>query len=74
MNEIMDAERRDALVEEFVRVANADVLTNMDGLTILEILKKACERASAELEEGILTALITGEEIEEEDLPPGDVE
>lgn len=60
MNEIMDPERRDALVKEFVSVANSDVLTNMDGLTILEILKQACERASVELEEGILKSLIEG--------------
>lgn len=60
MNEIMDPERRDALVKEFVSVANSDVLTNMDGLTILEILKQACERASADIEEGILKAMIEG--------------
>lgn len=60
MDEILTAERRDALIDKFTDVAKADVLTNADGVAILEILGDACKRASAELEEGILKALIEG--------------
>ncbi len=62
MNEILEPERRDALVREFANVANMDVLTNMDGLLILKILEDACSRANAEIEEGILKAMIDGPE------------
>ena len=60
MDEILDAERRDALIDKFTRIAKADVLTNADALAILEIAENACRRASAELEEEMLRALIDG--------------
>lgn len=58
MDEILTAERRDALIDKFTRIAHADVLTNADALAILEILGDACKRASASLEEDMLKALI----------------
>ena len=60
MDEILQEERRDALIEKFTHVAKADVLTNADALAILDILGQACRRASAGLEEDILAALIDG--------------
>lgn len=62
MNEILNAERRDALVDKFTRVAQADVLTNEDALAILEIIRRACERASAVLDEEMLKAMIEGKD------------
>ena len=60
MNEVINAERRDALIESFTNVARMDLLTNMDALMVLEILRRVCKRASVELEEGILKAMIDG--------------
>lgn len=62
MNEILTPERRDALIDKFTRIAQADVLTNADALAILEIIGQACKRASAELEEEMLRVLIEGED------------
>ena len=60
MDEILTAERRNALIDKFTRTAQADVLTNADALAILEIVEQACKRASADLEEGMLLAMIEG--------------
>ena len=60
MNEILTPERRDALIDKFTRIAHADVLTNADALSILEVIGQACKRASADIEEGILKAMIEG--------------
>lgn len=62
MNEILNAERRDALIEKITSVAQADVLTNEDALVILEILARACKRSSAMLDEEMLKAMIEGED------------
>ena len=64
MNEVINAERRDALIESFTNIAKMDLLTNMDALMVLEILRRVCKRASVELEEGILKAMIDGPEDE----------
>ena len=64
MNEVINAERRDALIESFTNIAKMDLLTNMDALMVLEILRRVCKRASVELEEGILKAMIDGSEDE----------
>ena len=62
MNEILTAERRDALIDKFTRTAKADVLTNADAIAIISILEEACRRESANLEEAMLRALIEGED------------
>lgn len=62
MNEILTAERRDALIDKFTRTAQADVLTNADAIAIISILEEACRRESANLEEAMLRALIEGED------------
>lgn len=62
MDEIMEAERRDALIELFTEIAKTDVLTNMDGLLVIQILEQACDRAKVELHEGFLKAMISGED------------
>jgi len=69
MDEILNAERRDALIKKFTEAAKADVLTNADALAILEIVEQACKRMSASLEEEMLLAMIQGE-----DPTPGDEE
>lgn len=69
MNEVINAERRDALIESFTNIAKMDLLTNMDALMVLEILRRVCKRASVELEEGILKAMI--DEPKSEDDPRG---
>lgn len=66
MNEVINAERRDALIESFTNIAKMNLLTNMDALMVLEILRRVCKRASVELEEGILKAMIDGPESEED--------
>ncbi len=63
MDRRLTPERKDALVNMFTKTA--DMLTNGDALAIIEILERACNRASAELEEDMLRALIEGNEIEE---------
>lgn len=60
MDEIMDPEHRDELVERFTKIAEADVLTNAEGLAIVKILEEACRRESAELEERMLLEMIKG--------------
>ena len=72
MDEILEAERRDALIESFTSIAKMDLLTNMDGLMVIEILRRACSKASVELEEGILKAMIEGPESEDEPGPEDD--
>lgn len=67
MEERIDQDRRDRLVEMFTNTA--ELLTNGDALEVVRILENACRRASAELEEGILEALINGEEIGEDPTP-----
>lgn len=69
MDELLEAERREALIEMFTSTARLDVLTNLDALTIIQILRQACEKASVEMEESIMTRLINGEEIEEGHTP-----
>lgn len=67
MEERIDQDRRDRLVEMFTNTA--ELLTNGDALEVVRILENACRRASAELEEGILEALINGEEIGDDPTP-----
>lgn len=74
MDETITPERRDALIELFASVAEADVLTNLDALTIIEILQRACERAQVELHEGLLTALINGPDAEDPTQGPAEQE
>lgn len=64
MEEILTPEHRDELIERFTHVAKADILTNMDALTIVKILEEACRRADAELEEEMLKAMLEGDEPE----------
>ena len=66
MNEVINAERRDALIESFTNIAKMDLLTNMDALMVIEILRRVCKMASVELEEGILKAMIDGPESEDD--------
>lgn len=60
MDEILEEERRDALIEMFTNTAKANVLTNAEALTIIKILESACARAQVELEERFLKAMIEG--------------
>lgn len=69
MDETLIPERRDALIRLFTGTAKLDVLTNLDALTIIQILQQACERAKVELHENFLTAMIKGEV--PEDTTPG---
>lgn len=64
MEKILTPEHRDELIERFTNVAKADILTNMDALTIVKILEKACQRASANLEEEAMKMLLEGDEPE----------
>lgn len=65
MDEILEPEKRDELIERFTSTAKLNVLTNMDALMVMEILKTACQRASASMEEDFLQRLIDGEDFEE---------
>lgn len=67
MSEAITPERRNKLVEMFA--STAEFLTNEEALEIVEIMENACHRASAELEESILKALIEGSV--QEDPTPG---
>ena len=67
MEERIDQDRRDRLVEMFTNTA--ELLTNGDALEVVRIMENACRRASAELEEGILEALINGEEVGDDPTP-----
>ena len=46
------------MIDMFTNIMRLDVLTAMETLTIVNILEGACKRASVELEEGILKAMI----------------
>lgn len=58
MDQILNEEKRDALIAHFTEVAGHDVLTNQDALMIIEIIKDACERKQATMYEDIITRMI----------------
>ena len=60
MDEIITEERKKNLIEMFTAVAEKDLLTNMDALTIIQVLEDACRRKTAELGEEIMKAMIEG--------------
>ncbi len=60
MEENLPQERREALIDMFSNIVRSDVLIAMEALTIVNILEGACQRASVDLEEGILKAMIEG--------------
>ena len=64
MDEIITEERKQGLIEMFTAVAEQNVLTNMDALTIIQVLEDACRRKAAEIDENIMSALIEGDDDE----------
>lgn len=64
MDEILEAERRDNIVKMFLEIANGDMLTNRDGLQIIDILVNACKRARATAYEDMMAKLLRGDEEE----------
>ena len=58
MNELLPDERIESFIEKVALVAREKVLTNLDAMTILEILQRACERASNEIYEEMITRSI----------------
>ena len=62
MDEILNAERRDSLIEKFTWVAKEDVLTNGDAMKIIDILRRACERKRAELYEDLVIGRLEGDD------------
>ena len=58
MNELLPDERIESFIEKVALVAREKVLTNLDAMAILEILQRACERASNEMYEEMITRCI----------------
>ena len=68
MDRILLEKHRERLINAFTKVARNDLLTNEDGLVILELLGRACKRAAVDLDEEMLREMINGSE---EDPTPG---
>ena len=58
MNELLPDEKIEPFIEKISLVAREKVLTNLDAMAILEILQRACERASNEIYEEMITRCI----------------
>lgn len=62
MDELLTGERKEHFCDMIESILADDILTNMDAMMIIEIIKNACERKKTVLYEDAMKTMISGED------------